>query len=137
MFSILYLELQWRNQSKRATWATKATDQQHKCFINLMAGQPGQSKGQPGHCPQLPRCSYATAHLCHKITSTARNSIGNGNGEWKWKIGMGNGNVERKCGTFQLNRTREVPSTLAPISWVRVGSCGLEVFNSPEYVVHG
>ena len=55
---------QWRNQSKRATWATRATDQQHQChiecFINLRAGQPGQSKGQPGHCPQLPRCSYAT-----------------------------------------------------------------------------
>ena len=42
---------QWPNQSKRAT----STDQQHqchiKCFINLRAGQPGQSKGQPGHCP--------------------------------------------------------------------------------------
>ena len=22
----------------------------------MRAGQPGQSKGQPGHCPQLPRC---------------------------------------------------------------------------------
>ena len=50
------------NQSKRATWAT---DQQHQCyiecFIYLRAGQPGQSTGQPGHCPQLPRCSYPTA----------------------------------------------------------------------------
>ena len=52
---------QWRNQSRRTTWAT---DQQHQCHIecviNLRAGQPGESKGQPGHCPQLPRCSYAT-----------------------------------------------------------------------------
>ena len=46
----------------RATWAT---DQQHQChiecFINLRAGQPGQSEGQPRNCPQLVRCSYATA----------------------------------------------------------------------------
>ena len=58
----LFTLAQWHNQSKRATWAT---DQQHQChiecFINLKAGQPGQSKGQPGHCPQLPRCSYVTA----------------------------------------------------------------------------
>ena len=62
----IMLNCQWCNQSKRATWATRATDQQHQChiecFINLRAGQPGQSKGQPGHCPQLPRCSYSTVN---------------------------------------------------------------------------
>ena len=65
--SLPLIFLQWRNQNKRATWATRATDQHHQChiecFINLRAGQPGQSKGQPGHCPQLPRCSYATVFL--------------------------------------------------------------------------
>ena len=52
---------QWRNKSKRATWATDQQQQYYiKCFINPRARQPGQTKGQPGHCPQLPRCSYAT-----------------------------------------------------------------------------
>ena len=60
-------DTQWRNQSKRATWST---DQQHQChiecFINLRAGQPGQSKVQPGHCQQLPRCSYANVDTYHR-----------------------------------------------------------------------
>ena len=67
---------QWCNQSKRATWAT---DQQHQwhieCFINLRAGQPGQSKGQTGHCPQLPRCSYATDGFNLILTSLFLNFI--------------------------------------------------------------
>ena len=59
---------QWYNQSKRATWATRATDQHHQChiecFLNLRAGQPGQSKGQPGQpgvvtpLPPLPLTIY-------------------------------------------------------------------------------
>ena len=28
---------QWRNQSKRATWATRATDQQHQCHKNVLS----------------------------------------------------------------------------------------------------
>ena len=67
---------QWRNQSNRATWATDKQHQCHiECFINLRAGQPGQSKGQPGHCPQLPRCSYATAskYIASKTGSISKN----------------------------------------------------------------
>ena len=65
------MPFQWRNQNKRATWEW-ATDQQHQChiecFINLRAGQPGQSKGQQGHCRQLPRCSYATVPFQLSLT---------------------------------------------------------------------
>ena len=57
----------------------RATDQQHQChiecFINLRAGQPGQSKGQPEHCPQLPRCSYATGFILFYVFSELQNVL--------------------------------------------------------------
>ena len=71
---------QWRNQSKKATWAN---GQQHQCpiecFINLRTGQPGQSKGQPGHCPQLPRCSYATVSSKLDYCNSLYNGISQAN----------------------------------------------------------